>query len=443
MKRIFRKYQKHGYYYCKKTLHSALFWDKRLGKSIVTIRSMRTFFRDVLNHVLIIAPYSALYGWEKELLKEGYNDLSIQYLTGSREQREKSLIDGITMFSLINADGFRGLPEIINVNWDCVIFDESSLIKNPNAQITRFYCNNFRNAKKRYILNGDPMPESMLDIYSQLEFLDDSILPFDTFNHFKYSLFRQDFTGYKWLLKGKMRNRFYNIVKGKLSFLSRHSVSLGGEHIREVRKVKLPDKAMKTYKILKKDLILQLENKIITGFIYDIQVFTACRRLFGGIIENKLYHRAKIDELIRILKNEIPKEQVVIWCDFVNEVELIHTELTKRKLKSDFIISNVKPIERMEKADKFNSGKFQYLIVSSKCSKFGADFSGADTQIYYSTPLAHLTRSQTEDRIVTVEKDNVLTIDLICDQTIEVDIYKNVISKGTQQQLYINILQGA
>ena len=64
------------------------------------------------------------------------------------------------------------------------------------------------------------------------------------------------------------------------------------------------------------------------------------------------------------------------------------------------------------------------------------DLSKASTVIYYSTPTGLETRQQSEDRVVNVkDKDSVLIIDLIVDNTIEKSIIKSIKLKESNEQL--------
>ena len=165
VRRPLRLYQRVMLQYCLSVQNPALFVQMRLGKTLVTIRSIR--IRQG-RKILIVAPYSALYSWSIELeLEQEQNTIE---LYGSRNERLQVLDDQYATgkWFLLNKEGHRILPEIADFSFDIVVIDESTFIKAPystrkGSQVTRFYCQNFRDAMHRYILTGTPAPESELD----------------------------------------------------------------------------------------------------------------------------------------------------------------------------------------------------------------------------------------------------------------------------------------
>jgi len=62
--------------------------------------------------------------------------------------------------------------------------------------------------------------------------------------------------------------------------------------------------------------------------------------------------------------------------------------------------------------------------------------SASDTIIFYTTPDGGETRTQVEDRIVnTATNDASLIIDLICEDTVEEDVLRNLNAKKSRQEI--------
>ena len=439
---ILRKYQRIARSYAKRFDHPALFLDKRLGKSIVALRGIGR--REILTggtKILIVSPYSALLGWKKELFREGISSQNLLEITGSRRERADLLSsDGNVL--LINTDGYRAIPEIAYINFTHLIFDESTLIKNPTTKLTKFYCSHFRNVKHRFILSGDPMPESMLDLYSQLQFLDPDILKVKNWFAFRSMFFKRDyFDPYKYHCTANGYRLLNKLSKDRLFFLSRKDVKLGGIEIKEKREFELSKRATKTYKKLLRDLILMIDEKIIRGFSFHVEIFHVIRRLFGGMVDGKLIDTGKYNLLKHIINYELPKEQLVIWAEYIEELKLIQKILKDLKKSSALIYGDVAVQNREKIINNFNKKQLDVLVCQPCAVKYGSDFSQADTQIYWSTPISHLNRSQSKDRIISTKKDSTLTIDFICKDTIEEDIYNKVMKKATNQELSVNILK--
>jgi hypothetical protein len=92
-------------------MHPALLQQMRLGKSVVALRASRTAQPRNGNRLrtLIVAPNSALDGWEEELAKE--KQKRVCRLRGDRKHRMLQLCFGDD-FVLMNKEGWRSLPEI-------------------------------------------------------------------------------------------------------------------------------------------------------------------------------------------------------------------------------------------------------------------------------------------------------------------------------------------
>jgi hypothetical protein len=116
----------------------ALFFDMRLGKTLTTYHWVKARrFRDVL----VIAPLSA---------HEGWHDLGF---------------DPVTYQKLVKD------PSIYKMRWDCVVLDESTMIKNPRSKAAKVAQRHLARARGRAILTGIPTPEKLMDAYMQMAFL--------------------------------------------------------------------------------------------------------------------------------------------------------------------------------------------------------------------------------------------------------------------------------
>ena len=138
-----------------------------------------------------------------------------------------------------------------------------------------------------------------------------------------------------------------------------------------------------------------------------------------------------------MLKNELAKEQVVIWFRFTAEILFMHWLLGTKKITNDFISGEVKPAERQRITKRFKKGDLQCLLVQLKCGKFGLNYSNASAALYYSNSFEYEERRQSEDRIVSSEKNEpVLVIDLLVKNSIDEDLYSALQTKEGNTKIF-------
>lgn len=440
--RPLRLYQKRAFRYCLQTENPALFMQMRLGKTLVAIRVIN-FRHEEKN--LIVAPYSALYSWGVELEQEDEN--GILELYGPRDDRLQALDNYYesTKWFLLNREGHRILPEIADYYFDNVLLDESTFIKGPyskkkGSQVARFFCENFRNAKHRWILTGTPAPESELDYFNQLRFLDHDNWQEQNYYEFRFNKF--GIVNYTAYLKPDGARFLQNTLARKCFFLSRSDVKLGGKKIYEKRFVKLPANVRRIYEKVEKEFVLEYMG-LQQSTIYATTKYVWLRRLCGGFADDIFISYVKLKEIESILNTELKGEQVVIIAKHVNEVEKIAKYFSSKKFKIGMIHGGVDKIKKRPTIYRdFQLGKLDLIVAQSGCIQHGVNLSASDTVIFYTTPDGGEPRMQVEDRVVdTSGNDASLILDIVCQDTIEEDVLSNLVRKEGQQLLMKMIVQ--
>jgi SNF2 family DNA or RNA helicase len=415
--------------YAMHTEHPALFVEMRLRKTRVAVRRIKMYKN--CSCVLIVAPYSAFPSWRKEM-----NLANVTYteMIGTREERLDILWGLSGGWLLTNKECHLSMLEIADFEWDVVVLDESRCIANPQSRISRFFTHNFRSVKHRWILTGTPAPESPLEYYQQLKFLDPSILGYSNYYVWRNENFM--LVGYDWEIKAAYQKKLVAILKAKTFTLKRQDVNLGGKKIYEQRECSLPANIQKIYQKAENEFMLETSNQTITGTIWATQKFIWLRRICGGIVDKKLVHSAKIDLLIELIKEQFKNEPIIIWAQFIDELFAIKETLDGASILNVLVYGKIKPKTRDESIEMFQKGIVQIFLAQPECFKHGVDLSCAETMIYYSTPMGNETRQQSEDRFVDVGKDkSLLVIDLICKDTIEEDIQISLQEKIDVQQV--------
>ena len=423
--RPYRAYQITATAYAAAYTHPALLLEMRLGKTLIPLRAAGP------GRYLVVAPGSALKSWEDELAKENVPSADVSILLGPRKTRLALLTEG-RRWNLINREGWRVLPEIAAVPWAGVVFDESTAAKNPRAQITRFFLQNFRSVPRRWILTGTVNPESDLDIWCQFAFLDlpRPVLGCRTYWEFQARYYRPSITGYGWVPRRGTPEAIRSFLGERAFILSRKDAGADVPKVYERRRVGLPPALRKVYDRIEADFVSAdgaRETKTAAT------VYHWLRQLCGGFDGEKLIWPGKLNELVELLTGELARDPVVVWFYYNRELHAAEAALRKAGVTVARLEGVLNPAARRKAIDAFQTGKARALLAQQAVAQMGADFSRADTAIYYSTPCGALARRQTEDRILKIErKTPLLILDLVVPGTVDEDAVDMVQDKAAR-----------
>lgn len=416
--------------------------EMRLGKSLVAIRSMN--LKGAAKN-LIVAPFSTFYGWLKELKLEDEIGCGIAVLEGVKEYRYKllyqALKDGYKWF-LLNKEGYRVMPDIHKVGWECTLLDESPFIKNPRSGVSKYFTKNFQHVLYKYILSGSPATEGELDYFQQLYFLDREILGCKNIWEFRNKYFTLE-NNYKYVIDYEGKMLLASALAEKCFVLKRKDVNLGGKKIYETRLVRMTPKFHKTVRMLNRDYILEdFSGLEVDSTLYATGKIMMMRRLCGGFVLDKFIFDSKLRVLISLLQGELHGQKIIIWCAFTYEILKITEVLGKLGLISLPIYGGIKKPVRDLRKENFQRGFIDALVCQGECLQFGTDLSRARTMIFYSNHYSLDRRGQLEDRFVNVASyDSLLIIDLMVQDSVDIDIYESLQAKETREQLMYRLIK--
>jgi len=422
--------------------HPALFWEMRLRKTATTIRFVK--LRSDIHSILVMGPTSVLPGWVHELETENEND--VWFISGDNKKRRESLnrlqasmmSTGKRTWVITNKEIHISVPEIGLMLWDAVILDESRFVANPRARVTRFCLRNFRKAKLRICLTGTAAPESDLEYFTQIQFLDYCHWHEKNYWEFRAKHFLPK--RYDWVMRPESRPYILGVLNHCAFFLQRNQVKLGGVKVYERRAVELPMYMRKIYNKAQDEFLLEGEDEIHST-IWATQKYLWLRQLCSGFVREELTSNHKLELLWELLSVGIRGEQAVIWCCYKSELFAVRDFLFYRGEKVEIIYGDVKPMQRETHRQHFQSGVIKYLVIQPQSFKWGTNLTAAGALVYFSSPESAETRQQTEDRAVDIStNDSSLIVDLYCLDTIEEDIYMSNIRKESRQQLMHRIM---
>lgn len=122
---------------------------------------------------LVIMPLSLIHNWEKEIQKFTPGLRFIRYYGQNRESRPDVLLQHdivLTTYGMVR----NHLDFLVNIQFFYIILDESQLIKNPDSKVSRAVQR--LQAKKRLVLTGTPIENTLTDLWAQINFLNPGLL---------------------------------------------------------------------------------------------------------------------------------------------------------------------------------------------------------------------------------------------------------------------------
>ncbi len=160
----------------------------------------------------------------------------------------------------------------------------------------------------------------------------------------------------------------------------------------------------------------------------------------------------KLRELIQLLRNDLLGEKVVIWCHYLNDIQAIQQEIRKHFL-NDALPTKAVILKGGQSTQQLQDALFQfrtttnlacnYAICQTRKASMGMDLSIADTQVFFSRSWSGLVNDQAKDRLIhpdkmhpTIDRKGILTLDIICEDTIDEDLHHALIEKSANANVY-------
>lgn len=448
--------------YASRISNPAFFMEMRLGKTLTTIRWIQSLPPSESRAIIVICPLSVMEAWIKELSLEGET-----FILGSGPQRMEAIKavwftpPGQRQWLIINYEAIlatapkhtirqnlaereiREVPPWMLLQWDVVVCDESTRLKNPIAKITQLCCKGFRKAKHRAILSGLPSPEGELDLYCQMQFLHNVFLNCWNYWKFRNNHFKQYGVG-GWEPKPGAANLIKKAVHSIAFVMRRKQAGLGEKKIYSQRYVSMSTAQRKLYTEAFNDYAVSLQSGEKRETEWILTRHTWLSRIAGGFDpDGNLISGGdgKSQELIALLSKsgELYGEKVVVLYRFIAELDYDAKALDKHKLANLAVKGDTAPELRSSRFAQFRDPRGpKILLVMEKVAKFGIDLSVASTIIYRSNEWSCETRAQSEDRIIhPMKKEPLLYIDLITRGSIDEHVCEVVREKVFDSQAFM------
>ena len=251
-----------------------LFLDMGLGKTVITLTGLHClkYYYWQIRKVLIIAPKKVAEStWSKEADKwEHLKNLRISVVLGTAKQRLTALNADADIY-IINRENTQWLVEYYGHNWpfDVVVLDESSSFKNHQAK--RFKAlKAIRPRINRIIeLTGTPSPHGLTDLWAQVFLLDGGKRLGRTISVYRDMFFvpdkRNQTTIFSYAPKEGAAEEIYRLISDICISMKAEDYLELPDLIYEDIPVKLDAKAQKAYQQMERDMLLEVDDDLVTA----------------------------------------------------------------------------------------------------------------------------------------------------------------------------------
>jgi len=376
----------------------AYYLDMGLGKTFVGSEKMKELNT---NANLIICQTSKLQDWY-EHMKTFYPQYNTFIYSKTRDIPSGSVV-------IINYDLVWRRPELLQLRDFTLMLDESSCIKNPSSNRTKFILK--LRPENVILLSGTPVGGKYEELHTQCKLLGWNIskkLFWDTYvNYINIDMgnFKiPKVTGYKNVDRLKEKLREYGSI-----FMKTEDVFDLPEQIENTVVVD----NTKEYKRFKKDRVIVIGDKELVGDT-SLTKMLYLRQLASQ------YNKNKLDALKDLL--ESTEDRVIIFYNFTEELNQV--KMLCKKLDKPISVINGKSKDLKKYETKDNS----VTLVQYQAGAMGLNLQKSNKIIYYSLPLASELFEQSKKRTHRIGQTRTC-------------FYYYLVTKGTLEEDILNTLK--
>lgn len=319
----------------------AFFADCGLGKTVVEMCFAHTISDKTKSKSLILCPLAVMEDQQRECERlYGYR------MSNLRKESWK------TDVAIINYEAMREI-DMRNVN--CLVLDESSILKNGDGAIRRYLTEMVHNIKYRLACSATPSPNEQTEYGTHAVWLDIS----STLKEYYSRYFRKD--GTKWIMKAHAKDAFYQNLSSWACYIQSPS-SLGFEKGAELDN--------------EPNYIIQ-QSFCDQKYMPEGQLFSSSISLKDG---SRIFTKLRSDKTQKRFVDAvkaIENRRSIIWAYRNAEEDMFRKELNCK------VINGGTPVEkRVEIMDAFRKGEIKHLISKPQVLGFGVNLPEAEAHLF-------------------------------------------------------------
>lgn len=430
----------------------AFFYDTRTGKTPMSLQIIVDDIAKNPDHKwLVLCPLILIENaWLPDAARF-FPELKVVNLHDRTKAKRLKKFQQDANLYVTNIESFVSYREYIDkLNIHGCFVDESSAMKSNRSKFGKEAVDYAQTLKRWYLLSGTPAPNGEWEYYRQLQSIDYYGVH-QSWTQFKDYFF--DNVSYnpqfeKLQVKEHRRDELMQLLRRYSIYVDKEDVlNTPGRDFITVD-ITLPKELAEQYNQLRRELYLELMegdilitapsagakrnklNQVTSGFIIDTKSQ-----------ETYLLSDYRFKALSKLLHN-IGDEQVIIWCNYHKEFEVIQDMLGD---KCACVYGRVSIEDKNKNLKNFKEGKVQYLVANPASADKGLTLTNTRFAIYFSMNDSLELFEQSADRIygdISKQAHRCTYYIIQAKGTIDEVIYKSIKNKGDVSMAILNHLKG-
>ena len=329
---------------------------------------------------LVVAPTSLIYNWQQEARRFNPSMRTLVY-AGTQRERYFGMIGSsdlvISSYGTIRNDASR----LAGVKFRVVVLDESQAIKNPLSLTARALLQ--IQAEQKIALTGTPVENTLLDLWSQMNFLNPGLL--GTYRYFQEHYIKP-------IERSQDKKRGMELARlVKPYILRRTKKQVTPELPEKFEKVHYCEMTSQQRELYEKTKS-QYRNEILDSIQQHganrsrFKVIAGLTRLRQLAINPLLMHEdfeggsGKYEQIIHMLQRAIEGgHKVLVFSQFVQHLSIIENWLSEAEIDYCKLIGDMPGHERAAAIDRFqNEEQVSVFLLSLKAGNAGINLTAAD-----------------------------------------------------------------
>ena len=367
-----------------------LFLRPGLGKTSITLSAINIlrYFKWSIRKALVVAPKKVAEGtWSKDASKwDHLKHLRVVTVLGTQAQRVKALNTPADVY-VINRENIPWIVDYYKQAWpfDMVVLDESTSFK--NSQSKRFKALKLvrRFMKKVVLLTGTPSSRGLEDLWAQIYLLDEGARLGKTITAYRQMYFNCNTHGGHFTEYTAKDGAEASVLKA----ISDICISMTADDYLELPSlvehevpVVLDAKSAKAYKQFERDLLLELDEDVVTASTAGVLTGKLLQFCSGAIYnedkEALPLHTCKLDAYMELIES-LGGERCITFYGFQHDRDRILEALSKTKLR-------VRVYKDTKDEDDWNAGQIDVLLVHPASCAYGLNLQAGGRHLIWFTP---------------------------------------------------------
>jgi len=333
----------------------AIFADTGLGKTLIQLSIAQNIVNHTNGRVLILTPLAVGFQFVNEAIERGITDDIEQTKNG--KYTKKIVVCNYERLGYLSPEDFEG-----------VILDESSILKNFDGKIKHEITTFIKKVKYRFLSTATPSPNDFIELGTSSEALGymgymDMLTKFFKNNQNSVDSNNRNI-GEKFYLKPHAENDFFAWVN-QWSIMVKNPSDLGFDNSRYI----LPEL------IINKHIV---ENQSLIDVNGQVQMFTPIAKSMTEVRhEQKQTEQKRCEKAIELAANKTS----VYWCNTNNESSL----LKSMDLDAKEIIGSMSIDKKEEILVDFAKGNIERIITKAKMTGMGLNWQHCNHSVFFPT----------------------------------------------------------